>query len=59
MTLLHVTSGYNDHKFYIDGRRCRRDRYDAVFRDSNRRGKISCSVTKRKNGAWYHYVQAD
>lgn len=57
MTLLHVTDGYHDHKYYIDGRRVRRARWHDEFDAANRAGTINSSVTKRKNGAWYHYVE--
>lgn len=58
MTLLHVTDGYNEHKYYIDGRRVKRDVWHDEFNKANRENRLNSSYTKRKNSAWYHYVHA-
>lgn len=57
MRLLHVTDGYGDHKYYIGRRRCRRDRWHDAFDAANRTDRISCSLTTRRNSAWYHSCQ--
>lgn len=58
MRLLHTTAGYGSHRYYADGRRITQAKYHDLFDASNRKGKISCSQTVRKNGQWYFYVQA-
>lgn len=52
-SLLHVTDGHSSHKYYIDGRRCRRD----IWHDRHDRAvRVANSCTIRRNGAWYHYL---
>jgi hypothetical protein len=58
MSLLHVTDGYNGHKYYIDGRRCTKDRYNQIWAEALNKDKLSSMFTQRKNGAWYHYTSA-
>ena len=54
MTLLHTTTGYGEHKYYVDGRRCTQGR----FRDLKVRSLLDTFFTTRKNGQWYFYCEA-
>lgn len=58
MRLLHVTDGYGDHKYYIDGRRCTRQVWHDIYDRANREGRINSLSTVRKNAAWYFYTHA-
>ncbi len=54
-TLLHVTDGYNGHRYYVDGRRARKARYDLIF---SRADRVDSMHTVRRKGAWYFYASA-
>lgn len=53
--LLHVTAGYGTHKYYADGIRITKRRYDEIWADAAR---MDCLSTERRNGQWYFYAYA-
>lgn len=53
-TLLHVTTGYGDHKLYLNGRRITKARYEDLWDRAEHRDSLT---TTRKKGAWYFYTE--
>ena len=53
--LLHTTDGYGTHKYYADGRRVTKARYNEIW---ERAGRVDTLSTQRRNGQWYFYAHA-
>lgn len=60
MRLLHVTDGYNTHRYYLNGIRTTKAAFDQLYDLAKSTEKLAPEKpAERRNGQWYKYHEVN